>query len=79
MPSAMPHRVQMKGDKLNPELKELISTLIQQPAMDTLLLPVSFGNQHWFCVIVTTISQRVIYYDSMSNALYTRALGNMAR
>ncbi|GLE11463.1 hypothetical protein PINS_up023905 [Pythium insidiosum] len=79
MPTAKPKSKMQTKQRVAPSLIDRIKTLADDPDINTLLLPVNFGNTHWCGIIVDVEGKRVCYYDSLSSAHYKSALDNLAQ
>ncbi|OWZ07585.1 LOW QUALITY PROTEIN: hypothetical protein PHMEG_00020002 [Phytophthora megakarya] len=50
---------------------------VQEPGVETVLLPLNFMNAHWCCVIVKVNAKRILYYDPLDQDPYMKAAADV--
>jgi hypothetical protein len=77
-PPVKPKTARGKSNATPAALNIRVAKLANEEGVETVLIPVNFGNAHWCGIAVRVKEQRVLYYDPLSQANYKQSLDQMS-
>jgi Ulp1 family protease len=78
-PDARPGGARTNRQSLGQQLIDKIMALVAEDGVNTLLLPVNFGNTHLCGMLIDVSEKAILVYDSLNQDLYVATLKALAR
>ncbi|KAG1689664.1 hypothetical protein DVH05_002022 [Phytophthora capsici] len=63
---------------LSADIRDRVLRQVKEEGVESVFLPLNFGNLHWCCVVVKVHTKRIYYYDPLNHTSYKSAANAVA-